>query len=152
MFGKKKPTAPASSSSSSGVDGYAMRKAFANAMDAKGIKYRLDDERPVVRITYNGKNYESLTFTFIFDEDGKSFALRVFSIANFTPDQLADAYEFCNAMNCKYRWLHFYVDSDNDFTASADAVLDYSTAGAECCEFLSRAVSMLEDVCEELNS
>ena len=151
MFGKKKPAAPAASASGQSA-AYANRKAFTDAMDAKGIKYRLDDEHPVVRVTYNGKNYERLTFTFRFDDSGKAFALRVFSVANFTVEQLPDAYEFCNRMNAKYRWLHFYVDKDNDFTASADALIDITTAGAECCEFLSRAVSMMEDVCEELNS
>ncbi len=146
MFGKKKETPAAPASSALGA-----LKQFTAAMDAEDIKYRVDDERPVVRVTYNGTNYERLTFTFIFDDDGDSCALRVFSIANFTADQLADAYEFCNRMNAKYRWLGFYVDSDNDFTASTDFVLSPGTIGAECLELLRRAVNMLEDVCKELN-
>ena len=57
MFGKKKETPAAPASSALGA-----LKQFTAAMDAEDIKYRVDDERPVVRVTYNGTNYERLTF------------------------------------------------------------------------------------------
>ena len=144
MFGKKKET-PAAASSALGS-----LKLFTSALDAKGIKYRVDDERPVVRITYDGENYKDLTFTFIFDDDGESVALRVFSIEEFTAAQLPQAYAFCNRMNSEYRWLRFHIDSDNELTAGMDAVITSENAGAVCSELLSRAVDIVDDVCGAL--
>ena len=128
-----------------------MVQLFTDALKKDGIKYTTHDEKPAVFIDYSGDNYNRLRFGFWFDEDGESVQLKVFSIFQFTKSQLPDAYEFCNRMNAKYRWLGFYVDSDNDFTASTDFVLSPGTIGAECLELLRRAVNMLEDVCKELN-
>ena len=153
MFGKK----PSGGSSAGGFkfkgvkDGFSAREAFVKKLDAEKIKYDLHSEKPIVYIGYKGDNFESLTFTFIFDDDGASFALRVFSIEKFTPDQLADAYEFCNSMNYAYRWLRFYVDSDNEFTAALDAVVTEETIGDECYELLGRAVSIVDDVCGKMH-
>lgn len=153
MFGKK----PSGGSSSGGFkfkgvqDGFSAREAFAKKLDAEKIKYDLHQEKPIVYISYKGDNFDGLTFTFIFDDDGKSFALRVFSIEKFTPDQLPDAYEFCNSMCYAYRWLRFYVDSDNEFTAALDAVIDENNTGDVCYELLSRSVSIVDDVCGKMH-
>ncbi len=154
MFGKK-----SSGSSSTGggfkfkgvTDGFSARDAFVRKLDSEKIKYDLHNEKPIVYINYKGDNFDSLTFTFIFDDDGLSLALRVFSIEKFDASQLSDAYEFCNSMCYAYRWLRFYVDNDNEFTAALDAVVSGDTLGDECYELLSRAVSIVDDVCGKLH-
>lgn len=154
MFGKK-----SSGSSSNGggfkfkgiTDGFSARDAFVKKLDSEKIKYDLHDEKPIVYINYKGDNFDSLTFTFIFDDDGLSFALRIFSIEKFDASQLNDAYEFCNSMCYSYRWLRFYVDSDNEFTAALDAVVSGDSLGDECFELLNRAVSIVDDVCGKLH-
>ena len=50
-----------------------------------------------------------------------------------------------------YRWMRFYVDSDNEFTAALDAVINGETIGEECYELLGRAVSIVDDVCGKLH-
>ena len=125
---------------------------FTRRLDSEGIKYSVSSDKDVVRIVYNGDNFKSLTFTFIFDDDGKSFALRVFSIAQFTQAQLEDAYEFCNRMNDNYRWLRFYVDEDRELTAALDAVIPNDEVGEIGSELLHRAVNIVDSVCEELNA
>ena len=153
MFGKK---SGGSSSTGGGfkfkgvTDGFSARDAFVRKLDEEKIKYDLHNEKPIIYIGYKGDNFESLTFTFIFDDDGLSFALRVFSIEKFSEEQLYDAYEFCNKMCYAYRWMRFYVDSDNEFTAALDAVINGETIGEECYELLGRAVSIVDDVCGKL--
>ncbi len=125
---------------------------FTRQLDSEKLKYSVSSDKDVVRIIYNGDNFKSVTFTFIFDDDGESFALRVFSIAQFTSNQLDDAYEFCNRMNDNYRWLRFYVDDDRELTAAMDAVVTNETVGAVGSELLHRAVSIVDSVCGELHS
>ncbi len=153
MFGKKS----SGSSSGSGFkfkgvkDGFSARDVFVKKLDAEKIKYDLHSEKPILYVGYKGDNFDSLTFTFIFDDDGESFALRVFSIEKFSEDQLPDAYEFCNAMCYAYRWLRFYVDSDNEFTAALDAVINGDSIGDECYELLGRAVNIVDEVCGKMH-
>ncbi len=141
MFGKKK-VSPAAAS----------LQLFTRQLDSENIKYSVDSEKDIVRVRYNGDHFKSVTFTFIFDDDGESFALRVFSIAQFTNNQLSDAYEFCNRMNDNYRWLRIYVDDDKELTAALDAVITPATTGAVGSELLHRAVNIVDSVCKELNS
>ena len=129
-----------------------MVRLFTEALKSEGIKYTLSDDKPSVFIKYNGDNFNSLTFSFFFDEDGESVSLKVFSIAQFTKSQLPDAYEFCNKMNNDWRWIRFYVDSDDEFTADMDANLSANNGGKECVDILHRAVRIVDKVCGELNS
>ncbi len=125
---------------------------FTDALKAEGINYSVSDDKPSVFIKYNGDNFKSLTFSFFFDEGGESVSLKVFSIMQFTKDQLPDAYAFCNEMNNEWRWIRFYVDSDDEFTADMDAVINPATCGKECVSLLRRAVRIVDKVCGELNS
>ena len=138
MFGKRKPSA-------------AVLEAFTRRLDDEKIHYSVDAEKDIVRVRFNGEYFRSVTFTFIFDSDGESFGLRVFSIAQFTNAQLEDAYEFCNRMNERFRWLRLYVDGDRELTAGLDAVITPATAGAICSELLHRAVNIVDSICKELN-
>ena len=125
-------------------------KLFASYMDMKDIKYSINEERDLITVDFvNGDHYEKIRVSFFADEDGDSVAVRSFSLRQYTARQLADAYEFCNRMNNKYRWLRFYIDSDMELTAAIDAVVTPSTAGAECFELLARTVNIVDDVLGE---
>ena len=129
---------------------YVARLAFLKKLDEKKVKYATEGDRPVVRIHYNGSNFRNVCFSFVFDEDGRSAGLRVFSVAQFRKSELTDAYEFCNRANSEYRWVRFYVDSDRELTVSLDAVLTPETVASVCYELLERAVSIVDSVCKEL--
>lgn len=127
-----------------------MVQLFTDALKKDGIKYTAHDEKPAVFVDYSGDNYNRLRFGFWFDEDGESVQLKVFSIFQFTKAQLPDAYEFCNQMNADWRWIRFYVDSDDELTADMDAVISPTTVGKECVEILHRARSIIDKVVGEL--
>ena len=125
-------------------------KLFASYMDLKNIKYNVNEENDLITIDFvNGDHYERIRVTFVADDDGDSVAVRAFSLRQYTQSQLPAAYAFCNRMNYKYRWVRFYVDSDNELTAAIDAVVTPATAGAECFELLARTVNIVDDVLGE---
>jgi len=140
MFGFGKP------------NGNKMVKIFTEKLKSEGIKFDVSNDKPNVFIKYKGDNFNSLTFSFFFDEDGNSVAFKVFSIFQFTKAQLPDAYEFCNKMNNDWRWIRFYVDSDDELTADMDAVINPNTVGDECLEILQRGVRIVDKVCGELHN
>ncbi len=125
-------------------------KSFEAKLKKEKYKYTVGKDGDMIYLNFNGDHYKGLSFSFIFDDDGESVALRVFSIEEFSPAQLPQAYEFCNRMNNEYRWLRFHIDSDNELTAGMDAVITSENAGDVCCELLQRAVGIVDDVCGEL--
>lgn len=137
MFGKKDPA----------VENL---RQFCQRLDREKLIYTKDEEKKKVTLSYNGDNFKSLKFVFLFDDDGESVAIRVWSIEEFTAAQLSDAYEFCNRMNNDYRWLSFYIDSDNELTARVDAILSQPSVADECLELLRRTVRIVDKVCGEL--
>lgn len=139
MFGKKEPAVQ-------------MIDAFCAELDRKGVKYSANREKKLVSITYDNDHYKNQAFTFFFDDDGASFYVRAYSIEQFTKSQLDDAYAFCNQMNADYRWLTFYVDSDDELTARADSIANLKTMGPRGYEILQRFVRIVDKVCEKLYS
>ena len=129
-----------------------MMELFAARCTTEGLKFRKNPERASILLNYGADNFDSLDFGFYYDDSGKSVALKVFSIMKFKKEQLPIAYEFCNAMNAKWRWVRFYVDSDDELTADLDAYISKESVGDECLNLLQRAVSIVDDVMGELKS
>jgi hypothetical protein len=123
---------------------------FAQRLDREKLIYTKYEDKKKITLGYDGENFKDLTIVFLFDDDGESVAIRVWSIEQFNESQLDDAYEFCNRMNHDYRWLSFYVDSDNELTIRVDAILSKPTVADECLELLHRTVSIMDKVCGEL--
>lgn len=126
--------------------------AFIETLDSHKLKYNIYDDRAVVSLPYDGNHFTDLDFIFIFDDDGKTVAVKVYSIKQFERNQLPNAYKFCNNMNFKFRWVRFYVDNDMELTADMDAVISGNTIGDECFELLARCVSIVDDACEILKT
>lgn len=126
-------------------------RAFARRLEGEKITYKANEKEHVIRIRYSGKHFTDVTFAFLFDEDGRGVAISVYSIAAFESHRLADALEFCNRVNEKYRWLRFYVDGDMELAAAMDAVISFENTSDVCMELLQRAVNAVGAVCKELN-
>ena len=129
-----------------------MMELFTNGLTEGNYKFTANKARASVSLLYNADNFKDLNFSFYFDDSGRSVSLRVYSIFEFTVRQLPDAYEFCNAMNAKWRWVKFYVDSDRELTAELDAYITEESVSAECINLLGRAVSIVDDAIGEMKS
>ena len=139
MFGKKDPA-------------QLLMDGFTAELDRRQIRYSTNAEKKIVSCKYDGDHFKDQSFTFFFDDDGESFSVRAYSIEQFTKNQLDDAYAFCNTVNADYRWITFYVDSDDELTARADSIANPKTIGARGYELLSRIVRITDGVCEKLYS
>jgi hypothetical protein len=121
--------------------------AFETALDQRDIKYREleNSQQPAVRIGYNMENMEHLDVFFWFDPDGETMHFGSGVIAH-VPDNKTDvALRALNEANVKYRWLTFFLDSDNDIVASGDQILHPDVVGDTCHELLSRTLSICDE-------
>lgn len=113
--------------------------------DLKGMNYTvLKDD--VIEVVYTGASMPRIHMVLTFDEDGKTISIHSYSIAKPKDDVIskAKAYAICNAFNQKWRWFKFYLDTDDEFTTSVDAIIDPYTAGEECYELIQRMVKVID--------
>lgn len=63
------------------------------------------------------------------------------------PDEkLESLYAVCNSLNAKYKWLRFYVDTDNYVIADDDAFLSENSVAEECERLLIPRFNIIEEV------
>ena len=124
--------------------------AFTSHMDQKGVRYSVESENRV-RISYSGDNADSIVVNAFFDKDGEGkVQFIVWHLGKFSESRLAAGMAACNALNAKWRWVKFYLDSDNEGCADCDALLDESSAGEECMELLLRIVDIVDKAYPDL--
>lgn len=127
---------------------------FKSALDAKGVRYeytpKTEERAERVRITYNCDNIPSVSVIFFFDEGRNSVNIKCFTIAKVPETALMNMYVKLNELNADYRWIKFYIDSDNEVTASGDAIIDEETAGEECHELCMRYVNIIDECYPEI--
>jgi len=122
---------------------------FADYLDEKGVRYNVEDEH-VLSVRYNGDNAPNIRLLFIFGKEGRDVAIRCFSVAKVPDDRVARAHETCSKLNAQFRWVKFYVDSDNEVTAEDDAIIEPSTLGAECFGLMLRCIEIVDNAYPEI--
>lgn len=123
---------------------------FKKFLDQKEIKYTYfepqENRKEAIRIGYSGKNASDIQLLYFFDDNANSVNVKVFDIAKIAADKLMNVYVLLNELNCEYRWVKFYVDSDNQVTVSGDAITDEANAGEELFEILVRYIQIIDEV------
>ena len=123
---------------------------FTNYLDGKNVRYTVDNEFKL-HVVFNADNAPSITVNVIFDKDGEGkVRFVVWSIGKFPESKLGAGMVACNALNAKYRWVKFYIDSDDEGCAEMDAIVDEDTAGEECHELLYRVVNIVDEAYPEI--
>ena len=118
---------------------------FSSYLDEQGIKYTETDQDNVFKVVYGGDNLDTIPVYVFFDEDGDPYVqFKCWNIANFNGKQEA-AIAVCNSLNAEYRWVKFYIDSDNDVVASIDAMISVDSCGEECLSLVRRVVHIVDD-------
>ena len=56
-----------------------------------------------------------------------------------------------NDLNANYAWVRFFLDSDSEVAAAADAVITTASAPRVCWEMLRRVFSVLDEVQEKID-
>lgn len=95
----------------------------------------------VVEFPYSGK----VAKMFFGGNDGGY--LSIYVVYERVPeDKLSDVIFACNELNCRYKWVTFYVDSDNDVVLHDDAILSVSNAADEAFELLVRILKIGDEI------
>ena len=99
----------------------------------------------VVEFPYKGK----VAKMFFSGDDGQYFSLYV--VYERVPEEKVSSAIFaCNELNCRYKWVTFYVDSDNDVVLHDDAILSAESAAEEAFELLVRVLKIGDEVKPEI--
>ena len=122
---------------------------FKKSLDQKGIKYTYFEATPdrneALKISFSGKNAESIGLFFFFDSNGRSVNVKSFDIAKVPEAKLMEAYVLLNELNAAYRWVKYYLSENNTITVSGDAVLDEASVAGECEEILFRYLNIIDE-------
>lgn len=116
---------------------------FTDYLTRKDIVYSVPDENRV-SVSFKGDNYPIIRSVFIFGDDGRDVAIRVFTIAKVPKDKALQVLAVCSVLNAEYRWVKFYLDTDWEVTAAMDAVIDPYTTGEECYELLMQMTQIVD--------
>ena len=120
------------------------KQLFVDYMNSHNIIYTEVNDH-VVRVSYTGDNMKSIPVFVFFDENGDNIVqLFCMEIANFK-DNMAAGLVACNELNTKYRWVKFYLGSDNEIICTIDAYLDQYSCGEECRNLVGRVVSIVDE-------
>ena len=119
-----------------------------NNLKSKNLNFQSGTDKDgdsVVEFPYQGK----LAKMFFSGEHGAY--LSMYMVYERVPEErLTDAIFACNELNCRYKWITFYVDGDNDVILHDDAILSVDDAGEEAFELLVRMMKIGEDVKPQL--
>ncbi len=116
---------------------------FIEDLKAKGLNYQVEeagDGDVCVSFPYQGK----VTKCFFSGEEGQY--LSMYLVYERVPeDKVADVIFLCNELNCKYKWVTYYLDDDKDLVIHNDAILTVDTAAEVAFELLVRLVKIAEE-------
>lgn len=123
---------------------------YMHYLDQNGVHYT-DAAEFRVTVSYKGDNINSIPIQVFFDKNGKQFVqLDCWNIAKFNEQKMAVGLVTCNALNAKYRWAKFYLDSDMDVRCQADLVVEPNSVGEEIQEVLKRLVNIIDEAYPEI--
>lgn len=120
---------------------------FCDYLEQRKVRYH-ELGPDAIRVSYAGDNCPSIAVNFKFSDDGRDVAIRCYSIAKIKEEdakQYLGALYTCSELNRNYRWVKFYLDSDNEVTAEDDAVIDPYTTGEECYKLLGHMVNIVDE-------
>ena len=127
---------------------------FAEHLTQKELKFEYepgtDDCCEHIEIRINGENVSSIRLVFFFFDDERTVNVKSFSLAKIPTDKLLNAYIALNGLNYQYRWVKFYLDSDNEVTIAGDAIVDEETVGEELFEVLVKFVTIIDESYPEI--
>ena len=123
---------------------------FCEKLKAHNLKFRHaepeEGRKEHIYIAFDGDHGNKLALYFFCDEDGTTVDIKMFSVAKVPSEKLMDMLVLLNELNMQYRWVKFYLDSDNEVTVSGDAVLDVDSAGEELFELMHRYLNITDDI------
>ena len=117
---------------------------FAACLEEKNLKfdsYETNGGDSIIDVPYDGKISKAI----FSGDDGQYFSLYIF-YEKVPEEKMTEAVFLCNELNTKYKWVTFFVDTDNDFVFHDDAILSEESAADEAFELLIRMLKIGDDL------
>ncbi len=125
-------------------------KQFVKFLEKKDIRFThyeaTEKRREIIKVGFKGENKDGIEVLFFFDPSEKAVGVKCFSIAKVPEAKLANMYALLNNLNGEYRWVKFYIDDENEVTASSDATITKATADEVCYDRLLRFLDIVDEV------
>ena len=119
------------------------------ALAERGLNFDHVDEydNPMIALGFGGGDfsYTHVVIHLVFDLDGTSAQLVTSPIASVPAEKSAAVLLALNACNCKFRWVKFYLDEDNDVIANGDVMFDEQNTADTCIEMILRTANIIDD-------
>ena len=130
-------------------DAKSQADSFEWALVAHELKYDrpTNYEKHVFVLNFGGGDfsYSHIAIHVVFDADGNSIQVVTSPIANVPIEKTSKLLLAVNELNSRFRWVKFYLDSDNDIIADADQIIDEYTAGESCVEIVMRVANIVDE-------
>ena len=109
-------------------------------------------EQPMIAMNFGGGDFSftHIGINVIFDQDGESAQILSSPIASVPAEKTSKLLLTLNECNCKFRWVKFYLDEDNDIIADGDVLFDEQNAGEAVLESVMRTASIIDDAYAEI--
>lgn len=120
-------------------------KLFKARLDKEGCNYTVHEDRNGISAGWNLDGGASIRLLVSFDDDNKSCNITAYKFVNGPDAKWGKALIALNNLNENYRWVKFYIDSDNDIILQDDAVITIDTCADEVMELVNRMLSIAEE-------
>ena len=118
-------------------------------MDKKELRY----ERPtedLFKVSFKTSHSNNLSIFICFDEeDEPCIQLRCANIINFESKREL-AYQMCNDLNAKYRWVKFYISDGGDINCETDALVTRDTSTMISYRLMQKIIGFVDYIYPEL--
>lgn len=123
-------------------------ESFIKYLDSKNYHYSSREDKDgdvIVDFPYDGK-----VVKLVFAGDNGEYASLYMQYEKVPEDKRMKLIEVCNDLNCRFKWVTFFVDKDQDLMLQVDAKLYVETAADEAIELMVRMIKIGDDAKNEI--
>jgi len=133
---------------------YSTTRLFIETLEENNLRYEylgIDSDGDEKVIIENTDSDLGITYTiyYYFDDDCLNVDMRIWDFVTFNGEDYVDALYACNSSNCDWKYVTFYVESDNSVTAAMDVILRGDSAGEVTLEASLHIVSIVGSAYED---
>lgn len=133
-----------------------LRAEFTEFLEERGIKFStFDEEDNIVALSFSGDDELVTTILVDFDEDeddADSVHISTYRCAKCSQENIPGVLLKLNEANRKFRWVKFWVDTEEGWvTCDTDAQVYPGSVGEECTVLVFRMVDIVDDALDMMD-
>ena len=122
----------------------AASKVLTAFLDAKGVKYEVDEDG-IVKLRQSVENSNSTLIMLIVFDDDNHVRIEGGGFASIPQDKINGMYKVVNQLNDDYRWVKFVVnEAGEDIRVRVDTVVSLDTCADEIFELCLRMTAIVD--------